>query len=37
MEADTSQKEQTGNSSMVAEPVTKYNTTGSPLRPFIRF
>jgi len=37
MEPDTPQKEQTGNSPMVAEPVTKYNITGSPIRPFIRF
>ncbi len=33
---DNPQKEQTGNSSMVAEPVTKYNTTGLPLRQSIR-
>lgn len=37
MEPDTPQKEQTGNSSMVAEPVTKYNITGSSIRPYIRF
>lgn len=37
MKSDTPQKEQIGNSSMVAEPVTKYNTTDSPLRQFTRF